>query len=105
MKKLAGRHTGRLLDRRTVGEAGYADERVKPLQAQGKTVVFILVDLKGAIALTDIVRPEAKQAIDTLISAASFSPATTRRQPNGCRTSSDWTNASSKCCPGTRLPK
>ncbi len=45
-----------------------ADARVEPLQAQGKTVVFVLVDgqLKGAIALADIVRPEAKQAIDAL---------------------------------------
>jgi P-type Cu2+ transporter len=44
------------------------DPRVEPLQAQGKTVVFILIDgaLKGAIALADIVRPEAKQAIDAL---------------------------------------
>ena len=44
------------------------DPRVEPLQAQGKTVVFIVVDgkLKGAIALADIVRPEAKQAIDAL---------------------------------------
>jgi Cu2+-exporting ATPase len=44
------------------------DPRVEPLQAQGKTVVFILVDgkLKGAIALADIVRPEAKQALDAL---------------------------------------
>jgi Cu2+-exporting ATPase len=44
------------------------DPRVEPLQAQGKTVVFVLVDgkLKGAIALADIVRPEAKLAIDAL---------------------------------------
>jgi len=44
------------------------DPRIGPLQAQGKTVVFVLVDgkLKGAIALADIVRPEAKQAIDAL---------------------------------------
>ena len=44
------------------------DQRIAPLQAQGKTVVFVLVDgkLKGAIALADIVRPEAKQAIDAL---------------------------------------
>jgi Cu2+-exporting ATPase len=44
------------------------DQRIEPLQAQGKTVVFVLVDekLKGAIALADIVRPEAKQAIDAL---------------------------------------
>jgi len=46
----------------------HADQRVEPLQAQGKTVVFVLVDgkLKGALALADIVRPEAKQAIDAL---------------------------------------
>ena len=45
-----------------------ADKRIEPLQAQGKTVVFVLVDgkLKGASALADIVRPEAKQAIDAL---------------------------------------
>ena len=45
-----------------------SDLRVEPLQAQGKTVVFVLVDdqLKGAIALADIIRPEAKQAIDAL---------------------------------------
>ncbi len=44
------------------------DNRIEPLQAQGKTVVFVLVDgkLKGAIALADIVRLEAKQAIDAL---------------------------------------
>ena len=44
------------------------DNRVEPLQAQGKTVVFVLVDgaLKGAIALADIVRPEAKEAIAAL---------------------------------------
>lgn len=44
------------------------DKRIEPLQAQGKTVVFVLVDgkLKGALALADIVRPEAKQAIDAL---------------------------------------
>jgi len=45
-----------------------SDKRIEPLQAQGKTVVFVLIDgkLKGAIALADIVRPEAKQAIDAL---------------------------------------
>jgi len=45
-----------------------ADDRIEPLQAEGKTVVFILVDgqLKGAMALADIVRPEAKQAIEAL---------------------------------------
>jgi len=46
----------------------HTDKRVEPLQAQGKTVVFVLIDgkLKGALALADIVRPEAKQAIDAL---------------------------------------
>ncbi len=46
----------------------FGDKRIEPLQAQGKTVVFVLVDgkLKGAIGLADIVRPEAKQAIDAL---------------------------------------
>jgi Cu2+-exporting ATPase len=45
-----------------------SDKRVEELQAQGKTVVFILVDgmLKGALALADIVRPEAKHAIAAL---------------------------------------
>ncbi len=45
-----------------------SDKRIEPLQAQGKTVVFVLIDgkLQGAIALADIVRPEAKQAIDAL---------------------------------------
>jgi Cu2+-exporting ATPase len=44
------------------------DTRIEPLQGQGKTVVFVLVDgkLKGAMALADIVRPEAKQAIAAL---------------------------------------
>ena len=45
-----------------------SEKRVEELQGQGKTVVFVLVDgaLKGAIALADIVRPEAKQAIAAL---------------------------------------
>jgi Cu2+-exporting ATPase len=44
------------------------DKRVEQLQAQGKTVVFILVDgkLRGAIALADIIRPESQQAIAAL---------------------------------------
>jgi len=44
------------------------DTRVEPLQSQGKTVVFVMVDgkVQGAIALADIIRPEAKQAIDAL---------------------------------------
>jgi len=47
---------------------GVTDGRLEPLQAQGKTVVFVLVDgkVQGAMALADIVRPEAKQAIEAL---------------------------------------
>jgi len=44
------------------------DERIKKLSSQGKTVVFVLIDgeLKGAIALADIIRPESKKAISKL---------------------------------------
>ena len=44
------------------------DKRVEELQTQGKTVVFVLIngELKGAIALADIIRPESKQAIAEL---------------------------------------
>ncbi|NDP47786.1 MAG: cadmium-translocating P-type ATPase [Sulfuriferula multivorans] len=44
------------------------DPRVEELKAQGKTVVFVLIDgqLQGAIALADIIRPESKQAIAAL---------------------------------------
>ena len=44
------------------------DLRVEKLAAQGKTVVYILVDGKaqGAIALADIIRPESKEAISEL---------------------------------------
>jgi len=44
------------------------DERIPELSSQGKTVVFVLVDgqLKGALALADIVRPESKEAISRL---------------------------------------
>jgi len=39
------------------------DERIEKLSSQGKTVVFVLIDgeLKGAIALADIIRPESKR--------------------------------------------
>jgi Cu2+-exporting ATPase len=42
--------------------------RIRALGKQGKTVIFILIDdeLKGAIALADIVRPESKEAIARL---------------------------------------
>ena len=44
------------------------DPRLEELKAQGKTVVFVLIDgqLQGAIALADIIRPESKQAIAAL---------------------------------------
>ena len=45
-----------------------ADPRVAPLAEQGKTVVYVLADGKaiGAIALADIIRPEAREALDRL---------------------------------------
>ncbi len=41
------------------------DKRIVQLQAQGKTVVYVLIESKiaGAIALADLLRPEAKDAI------------------------------------------
>ncbi|MBP1766979.1 MAG: copB, partial [Candidatus Aminicenantes bacterium] len=44
------------------------DARIDPLSAQGKTVVFVLLDGKpfGALALADIIRPESRQAISRL---------------------------------------
>lgn len=44
------------------------DERVERLSGQGKTVVFVLIEqqLKGAIALADIIRPETKGAMAKL---------------------------------------
>jgi Cu2+-exporting ATPase len=44
------------------------DERIERFNAQGKTVVFVLVDgdLKGAIALADIIREESKEAMGRL---------------------------------------
>ena len=44
------------------------NERVEELSAQGKTIVYVLIDdeLKGAIALADIIRPESSRAIGRL---------------------------------------
>jgi P-type Cu2+ transporter len=44
------------------------DKRIKELSSQGKTVVFVVIDdqLKGAIALADIIRPESKKAVSIL---------------------------------------
>jgi len=44
------------------------DERIDTFNSQGKTVVFVLIDgdLKGAVALADIIRDESKEAISKL---------------------------------------
>lgn len=49
-------------------EIAVDDERIEKLNAQGKTVVFVMIDGKlcGAIALADIIRPESKRAIAML---------------------------------------
>lgn len=50
------------------GKIAMDDKRVEGLSAEGKTVVFVIVDgtLHGAIALADVIRPESKQAIAML---------------------------------------
>jgi P-type Cu2+ transporter len=49
-------------------EIGMTDNRIEKFNSQGKTVVFVMVDdeLKGAIALADIIRDESKEAIARL---------------------------------------
>jgi P-type Cu2+ transporter len=49
-------------------EMTLSDERIDALSAQGKTVIFIVIDGKvsGAVALADIIRPESKEAISRL---------------------------------------
>ncbi|MBC7097512.1 copper-translocating P-type ATPase [Candidatus Bipolaricaulota bacterium] len=44
------------------------DERIKRLAAQGKTVVYLLVEGKpvGAVALADMIRPESREAVERL---------------------------------------
>lgn len=44
------------------------DDRIDTLSAQGKTVVYVLIDggVKGAVALADIIRPESKEAVARL---------------------------------------
>lgn len=44
------------------------EHRIQSLTLQGKTVIFVMIDnqLKGAIALADIIRPETKEAITKL---------------------------------------
>ena len=45
-----------------------SNEKVNELSSQGKTVVYLIIEgeLKGAIALADIIRPESKEAINQL---------------------------------------
>lgn len=45
-----------------------SNEKVDELSSQGKTIVFVIIEgeLKGAIALADIIRPESKEAIKKL---------------------------------------
>ena len=49
-------------------EININSERIELLSSQGKTVVYVLIDgeLKGALALADIIRTESKQAIGRL---------------------------------------
>ena len=44
------------------------DERLDELSGQGKTIVYVLIedDLRGAIALADIIRPESPKAVSRL---------------------------------------
>lgn len=45
-----------------------SDKRIEKLSSQGKTVVFVIIDgeLKGTIALADIIKPESRKAISIL---------------------------------------
>ncbi|GGI78319.1 copper-translocating P-type ATPase [Legionella impletisoli] len=49
-------------------EIKITDKQIEKLSAQGKTVIYVLIDdqLAGAIALADIIRPESKEAISQL---------------------------------------
>lgn len=44
------------------------DRRIEKISSQGKTIVYVLIDdeLKGAIALADVIRPESKKAVTVL---------------------------------------
>jgi len=46
----------------------FTDKKVDELSSQGKTIVFVIIEgeLKGAIALADIIRKESKEAIKKL---------------------------------------
>jgi Cu2+-exporting ATPase len=72
-KGIEGRVNGREVKVVSPGylrEHGYemTDSRYEELSAQGKTVVFVIVDdkLEGAVALADIIREESREAIRVL---------------------------------------
>ena len=77
-KALPGRGTEGIVEGRAVKvvSPGYlrehgiemTDTRIERLSAQGKTVIFVLVDgrLAGALALADVIRPESREAVAKL---------------------------------------
>lgn len=58
---------GYLREKNIKADASTASQ-IATLSLQGKTVIFVVIDdeLKGAIALADIIRPESKEAISRL---------------------------------------
>ncbi|MGB9861187.1 MAG: heavy metal translocating P-type ATPase [Candidatus Bipolaricaulaceae bacterium] len=78
VRAIPGRGVEGVLDGKTIqvvspsflAEKGHdpADGRVRELSAQGKTVVYLLVDGEpvGAIALADMIRPEPREAVEKL---------------------------------------
>ena len=77
-KALPGRGVAGIVDGKTVevvspgylkeGALTVTGEQIEHLTAQGKTVVFVVIEgtVAGAIALADVIRPESKQAITKL---------------------------------------
>ncbi len=53
-----------------LSEKGYTvdESKVEEISAQGKTIVFIIIDnkVRGALALSDIIKTESKEAVDML---------------------------------------
>ncbi|MGM0442166.1 MAG: copper-translocating P-type ATPase [Elusimicrobiota bacterium] len=52
----------------TENDITYDDSKVDEILSQGKTVVFLLIDgeIMGAVALSDVIRPESKEVITRL---------------------------------------
>ncbi len=65
-----GRHAVQVVSPGYLAERGesMANDDVKRVMAEGKTVVFVIVDnrLQGAIALADVIRPESREALRRL---------------------------------------